>query len=38
VLGNLRGAFRKEVATRVVAEVAKDLTSHPIPEVARLLS
>jgi protein required for attachment to host cells len=38
VLGNLRAAFHKEVADRVVAEVPKDLTSHPVPEVARLLS
>jgi len=37
-LGTLRQAFREEVAERVVAEVPKDFTSHPIPELARLLS
>ncbi len=38
VLGNLRAAFHQEVATRVVAEVAKDLTPHAVPELAKLLS
>jgi protein required for attachment to host cells len=36
-LGTMRSAFRKEVAHKITAEIAKDLTSHPIPEIARLL-
>jgi protein required for attachment to host cells len=38
VLGRLRAAFHKEVSQRVIAEVPKDLTTHPVPEVSRLLS
>jgi protein required for attachment to host cells len=38
VLGNLRAAFHPEVSQCIVAEVAKDLTSHPIPELAKVLS
>jgi len=38
MLGDLRAAFHPEVAHCVVAEVPKDLTSHPIPELSRLLS
>ena len=38
VLGNLRAAFHPEVATRVVAEVAKDLTSVPTHDLAKRLS
>src|SRR3954471_4196723 len=38
MLGDLRAAFHKEVAECVVAEVPKDLTSHPIPELAKVLS
>lgn len=38
MLGNLRTAFHPEVANCVVAEVPKDLTSHPITELGRLLS
>ena len=37
-LGTLRSAFHPEVAGRVVAEVAKDLTSHSVANVAKLLS
>lgn len=37
-LGDLRAAFHPEVATRIVAEVAKDLTSYPVQELAKLLS
>lgn len=36
-LGDLRKALEKPVARNVVAEVAKDLTSHPLPEIQRLL-
>ena len=38
VLGILRQTFHKEVSSRVVGEVPKDLTSHPIPEISRMLS
>jgi protein required for attachment to host cells len=38
MLGDLRAAFHPEVAHCVVAEVPKDLTSHPVPELSRLLS
>ncbi len=37
VLGILRGAWHKEVSSRIVAEVPKDLTTHSIPEVSKLL-
>lgn len=37
VLGNLRKAFHKEVTDRITAEVGKDLTSHPLPEIEKLL-
>ena len=38
MLGDLRAAFHPEVAGCIVAEVPKDLTAHPIPELARVLS
>jgi protein required for attachment to host cells len=38
MLGDLRAAFHPEVAQCVVAEVAKDLTTHPIPELAKVLT
>ena len=38
VLGNLRKAFHKEVVDRITAEVPKDLTSHPLPDIERLLA
>jgi protein required for attachment to host cells len=38
MLGDLRAVLHTEVATRVVAEVPKDLTGHPVPDIARLLS
>ncbi|WP_347337438.1 host attachment family protein [Bradyrhizobium jicamae] len=38
VLGNLRQAFHAEVTERIVAEVAKELTSHPIPEIEKLMA
>jgi protein required for attachment to host cells len=36
-LGTLRSQFRKEVAQKVTAEIAKDLTSHLPADIARLL-
>ena len=38
VLGNLRQAFHAEVTERIVGEVPKELTSHPIPEIERLMA
>ncbi|MBA2399691.1 MAG: host attachment protein [Bradyrhizobium sp.] len=38
VLGNLRTAFHAEVAERVAAEIPKELTSHPVAEIERLLA
>jgi len=38
MLGDLRAAFHPEVAQCVVAEVPKDLTGHPVPELAKVLS
>jgi protein required for attachment to host cells len=37
-LGNLREALHPEVAQCIVAEVPKDLTTHPVPELAKVLS
>ena len=37
MLGSLRAAFHPQVTARVVAEVAKDLTSRSVPELAELL-
>jgi len=38
MLGDLRAALHPEVRQRLVGEVAKDLLSHSIPELTRLLS
>jgi protein required for attachment to host cells len=38
ILGNLRKAFHAEVAERVAAEIPKELTSHPIAEIERLIA
>jgi len=38
VLGNLRKAFHKEVVDRIRGELPKDLTSHPIPDIEKLLA
>jgi protein required for attachment to host cells len=37
-LGNLRKAFHAEVAERVTAEIPKELTSHPVAEIERLVA
>ncbi|WP_397544696.1 baeRF12 domain-containing protein [Roseovarius salis] len=37
VLGELRDKLHKEVAARVVAELPKDLTNHPLDKVEKLL-
>lgn len=36
-LGELRRHYHKEVANRLTAEIPKDLTGHPVPEIERLL-
>jgi protein required for attachment to host cells len=36
-LGELRKHYHKEVQKRLVGEVAKDLTGHPVPEIERIL-
>jgi protein required for attachment to host cells len=38
LLGDLRAALHSEVTERIVAELPKDLTPNPVPEIARLLS
>ena len=38
VLGTLRKAFHKEVADRIIGELPKNLTSHPIPDIEKLLA
>nr|MBF0685974.1 host attachment protein [Pseudomonas sp.] len=37
-LGELRKKYHKEVSDRIIAEVDKDLTGHPVDEITRLLS
>jgi protein required for attachment to host cells len=38
MLGDLRARLHPEVAECVIAEIPKDLTGHPLPEIGRLLS
>ena len=38
VLGNLRKAFHKEVVDRIIAELPKELTSHTVSDIERLLT
>ena len=38
ILGDLRKAFHAEVTARIVAEVPKQLTSHPLAEIERLVA
>jgi protein required for attachment to host cells len=37
VLGEVRNALHKEVADRVIAEIPKTLTNHPVPEIESLV-
>ena len=37
-LGNLRKALHAEVIARVAAEIPKELTSHPVAEIERLVA
>lgn len=36
-LGELRKHYHKEVANRLVAEIPKDLTGHPVAEIERII-
>ena len=36
-LGELRKHYHKEVDARLAAEIGKDLTSHPVPEIEEVL-
>jgi protein required for attachment to host cells len=38
VLGNLREVLHAEVSARVAAEIPKELTSHPVAEIERLIA
>ena len=38
VLGNLRKAFHAEVTDKIVGEIPKELTSHSIPHIERLVA
>jgi protein required for attachment to host cells len=37
VLGELRKHLRKDVAGRVACEISKDLTKHPVAEIAKIV-
>ncbi len=37
ILGTLRAEMHKEVADRIVAEVPKTLTNHPLDKVEKML-
>ena len=37
-LGELRRHYKNGMAERVIAEIAKDLTGHPVPAIARLIA
>jgi protein required for attachment to host cells len=38
ILGNLRKAFHAEVIDRIAAEIPKELTSHPVAEIGKLIA
>ena len=37
-LGELRKHYHKEVANRLVAEIPKDLTGHPVADIERIIT
>lgn len=37
-LGELRKHYHKEVSARLTAEIAKDLTGHPVKEIEKILA
>ncbi|SCW36327.1 Protein required for attachment to host cells [Sphingobium faniae] len=38
ILGEMRKHYHKEVQSRLVGEIAKDLANHPVPEIERIIS
>jgi protein required for attachment to host cells len=38
IIGNLRKAFHVEVVDRIAAEIPKELTSHPVSEIEKLVT
>jgi len=38
ILGDLRREFAKATEAKIIAEIAKDLTNHTLPEIGRLLT
>jgi protein required for attachment to host cells len=38
ILGSLRKAFHAEVVDRIVAEIPKELTAHPLAEIEKLIA
>ena len=37
-LGEMRKHYHKEVQSRLVGEIAKDLSNHPVPEIERIIT
>lgn len=37
-LGEMRKHYHKEVQSRLVGEIAKDLANHPVPEIERIIT
>ncbi|MFL6839060.1 MAG: host attachment family protein [Bradyrhizobium sp.] len=38
ILGNLRRAFHAEVLDRIIGEIPKELTSHPVARIEKLIA
>lgn len=37
-LGEMRKHYHKEVQSRLIGEIAKDLANHPVPEIERIIA
>jgi protein required for attachment to host cells len=37
-LGEMRKHYHKEVQSRLVGEIAKDLANHPVPEIEKIIA
>ena len=37
-LGHMRKHYHKEVQSRLVGEIAKDLANHPVPEIEKIIA
>ena len=37
-LGEMRKHYHKEVQSRLVGEIAKDLSNHPVPEIEKIIA